>query len=475
MKRGLAHLTIRVKLTIGFLVAMSLVLGATGAFLYVRFAGELNHAIDRGLRSQVDSVRTLIGQTDTGLRDSGRGLVAQGRSFAQVLYDGRVVDFTVPLSRPLLDAATLTRATRGAITVERVSVPGVHTPVRLRAAPVTGQDGRQELAIVGMAVADRNHALSVLAALLAAGGAGALLLAGAVGYGLSTLTLRTVESMRRRAGGLSLTDPGARLPVPQARDELWRLATTLNAMLARNEAAFARERAFVADASHELRTPLSILHAELELALRAGNSPAEIRRAMASAVEESERLSHLADDLLVVARSDHGELSVNGAPHPVGELLAHVVQRFAARASDQGRPLRAEPTSPDLSLDGDGAWIERALDNLVDNALRHGAGAIVLSSQAVAGGVELHVRDDGVGFAPDFLPAAFERFSRAPRSRSQEGSGVGLAVVRSIAHAHGGEAHARNHPDGGADVWLTLPGQPRERADVHPRGQMNAR
>ena len=321
---------------------------------------------------------------------------------------------------------------------------------------MTGQDGRHELAIVGVSVAERDHALSVLAALLVAGGAGALLLAGAVGFGLSTLALRTVESMRRRASGISLNDPGGRLPVPHAQDELWRLATTLNAMLARNEEAFARERAFVADASHELRTPLAILHTELELAMRAGSSPSEIRRAMASAAEESERLSHLAEDLLLVARSDHGELSPRGGPHPVADLIAGVEQRLAARARGQGRALRVKPT-PDITLDGDAAWIERALENLVDNALRHGAGTIVLSARAVADGVELHVRDHGEGFEAGFLPGAFERFRRGARSRAHEGSGVGLAVVRSIARAHGGEAHAGNDPDGGADVWLTLP------------------
>jgi two-component system OmpR family sensor kinase len=474
VKRGLAHLTIRVKLTLGFLAAMTLVLAATGAFLYVRFAGELNHAIDRGLRSQVDSVRTLIGQTDTGLRDGGRGLNAQRQSFAQVLYGGRVLDFTVPLSRPLLDGATLRRAARGPVTVERAAVPGVRTPVRLRAAPVTGQDGRHELAIVGIAVTDRDHALSVLAALLVAGGAGALLLAGAVGFGLSTLALRTVESMRRRASGISLNDPGGRLPVPHAQDELWRLATTLNAMLARNEQAFARERAFVADASHELRTPLTILHTELELAMRAGSTPPEIRRAMASATEESERLSNLAEDLLLVARSDHGELSPRSGPHSAAELLAHIEPRLAAQARDQGRALRIEPTSG-ITLEGDAALIERALENLVDNALRHGDGTIVLSTRAVADGVELHVGDHGGGFEAGFLPGAFERFARGARSRAQEGSGVGLAVVRSIARAHGGEAHARNDPGGGADVWLTLPARAPGRAEVHPRGQMNGR
>lgn len=450
-----ARLTIRVKLTIGFLVAMTIVLGATGAFLYARFAVELNRTIDRGLHSQADSVRALIAQADTGLRDSGRGLGVQ-RSFAQVLDGGRVIDYTPPLSRPLLGARTLARAARGPITLERDSLPGLAAAVRLLAVPVTGQDGHREVAVLGTPVADREHALSVLAALLAAGGAGALLLAGAVGYGLSTAALRTVESMRRRAATLSLSDPGQRLPVPRARDELWRLATTLNAMLERNEAAFERERAFVADAGHELRTPLAILGTELELAMRAGRSPAEVRRAIASAAEEAERLSRLADDLLLVARADQGGLPVDAAPQSAGELLAEVAERFAVRAREQRRCVSAEAGSP-LALVGDRAWIERALENLVDNALRHGEGPVTLHARAATAGVELHVCDEGDGFAADFLPTAFERFSRDARSRALDGSGVGLAIVRTVARAHGGDAHARNRADGGADVWLALP------------------
>ena len=294
--------TLRIKLTLGFVLAMSIVLAITGAFLYLRFAAELDRTINLGLRSQVESVRTLVAQTDNGLRESGRGLATRSRSFAQVLYHGHVVDFTPPLIKPLLSATAVARAGQGVITLDRRSVPGIYGPVRLRAAPVSGQDGRQEVAVIGTSIADRNQSLANLAALLAIGGAGALLLAGVVGYVLSTVALRTVESLRARAKTLSVAEPEARLPVPRAHDELWRLATTLNSMLARNQAAFERERTFLTDASHELRTPLTILRAELELALQNGTRLSEIRHAVASAAEEAERLSRLADDLLLVFR-----------------------------------------------------------------------------------------------------------------------------------------------------------------------------
>jgi signal transduction histidine kinase len=448
--------TIRIKLTVGFMLAMSVVLGVTGLFLYLRFAGELNHTIDRGLHSQVEAVKVLIAQSDTGLRESGSGLAARSATFAQVLRAGRVIDFTRPLSRPLLGHVALARAARGPITLERRAVPGVDQAVRLLAAPVTGQDGRAEVAVVGTVLTDRDHALSVLAALLALGGTGALLLAGGVGYLLSTIALRTVESMRRRAQTLSLSDAGGRLPLPRSRDELWRLGRTLNEMLARNEAAYARERAFVADASHELRSPLTVLRTELEMALRAGTGAAEMRRALSSASEESEHLSQLADDLLAMTGADQSPDPVR-TTFPARELLSGSTQRFEAAAGRQGRQI-VWTDQAELTLHADREGLQRAVLNLLENALRYGAGTITVSANVADGAVELHVCDEGPGFAPAFLPSAFERFSRAERGRTTDGSGLGLAIVAAIAQAHGGQAHAANrNGGGGADVWISLP------------------
>lgn len=145
--------------------------------------------------------------------------------------------------------------------------------------------------------------------------------------------------MRRRAQTISVVDPGERLPVPRAHDELWRLGTTLNEMLARNEAAFAWERAFVDDASHELRTPMAVKRAELEIALRGQDSVAELRAALASAFEETSRVSQLVDDLLILARADQGKLPLRWTPVLVGDLLDRVAERFRAQAEAAGRSL----------------------------------------------------------------------------------------------------------------------------------------
>jgi signal transduction histidine kinase len=261
--------------------------------------------------------------------------------------------------------------------------------------------------------------------------------------------------MRRRAAAVTAAETSGRLPVPPGNDELARLGTTLNEMLARLETAFARERAFVADASHELRTPLAILRMELELALRGRHTRAELEAAVQSAAEETDRLSRLAEDLLVIARSDQGRLPVRPEPLDADDVLRRVAGRFQTRARAEGRPLAPAP-APGVVVKADPARLEQALANLVDNALRYGDGTVALSVRRQDGAVELHVSDEGPGFPPAFLPRAFERFSRADEARSGGSAGLGLAIASAVALAHGGTAHAENR-EAGADVWIALP------------------
>jgi signal transduction histidine kinase len=262
--------------------------------------------------------------------------------------------------------------------------------------------------------------------------------------------------MRRRAADISATEPGARLPVSRAGDELTRLAETLNTMLGRLEEALARERRFVDDASHELRTPLALHRVELELALKHATSERELRTAMASAMEEIDRLIDLAEQLLVVARSEDGEIGIDRRPFAIEDALTATEARFAARAGQAQRSVTHE-SAPGLVLNADRIRIEQALTNLVENALRHGAGSVRLAARPGGAVVELHVTDEGDGFPDAFIDHAFERFSRADGGRGRGGTGLGLAVVDSIARAHGGAAHARNRPEGGTDVWIEIP------------------
>jgi signal transduction histidine kinase len=442
---------------------MALVLAATGLFVYQRLGTVTSHSIDDGLRSRADEVSAVIRQNGIGPREQGgRRLSERDEAFTQVLDTrGGIIDFSSgPTSeRPVLTPAELARARTQTMLLTHEDVAAAdHTQARLLATPREAR-GRQLIVVVGTSLEDRNDTLKNLGKLLLIGGPAALLLASLAGYGIASASLRPVERMRRRAAAVSAAEPGQRLPVPPTNDEIGRLGHTLNAMLARLETALNRERTFVSDASHELRMPLSVLKTELELALRRGRSVEELEAALRSAAEETDRLVQLAEDLLVIARSDQGKLPVRLADFKVGDVLDDVKERFAIRSREVGRPVVAE--APDgLELTADPLRLRQALGNMVDNALRYGDGEVRLSASASNGRVSLRVSDEGPGFPPEFLETAFERFSRADGSRGRGGAGLGLSIVEAIAKAHRGSAGAANRPGGGADVWLEVPARP---------------
>ena len=454
----MSRLPIRLRVAAAFAVAMAAVLVLSGAILYVRLGSHLSLALDRQLRLRANDLAVLVSRPGTPLQAEHRSrFVESGESYAQVLSRrGRVLDATAPLGgASVLSADEMRRALAGELFTNRGSVPGLDEPSRIFATNVTRR-GQRLVLVVGITREDRAETLRSLRDELLIAGPIALLLATLAGYVLAGLALRPVETMRRRAAAISAERPGERLPVPRTRDEVQRLGDTLNAMLARLEAALLRERTFVADAGHELRTPLALLRTELELALRHGEDEAELRAALQRSSEEVDRLTQLAEALLLIARSDRGQLQLRLEDLEPVELLTSTVTRFEWRAGEAGRSLSVA-AAPGLNLRGDRMRLEQALGNLVENALRHGAGDVTLSAAGEDGVVELHVRDDGNGFPPDFIADAFTRFARPDHGRSGAGSGLGLSIVRTIAEAHGGSARAANLPGGGADVWLSLP------------------
>lgn len=454
----MSRLPIRVRVTAAFALAMALVLAASGWFLYARLESHLATSLDAALQVRAQDLAALVHQPNASLaEDSGGRLVERGESFAQLLEPGgRVLDATRPLgSASLMDRSELAAAGHEPIYANRASVPGLNEPSRLLATPVA-RGGRTLVLVVGATRGNDSETLASFRNELLIAGPIALVLASIAGYFLAGLALRPVESMRRRAAAISAETPGERLPVPPTRDEIERLGETLNEMLERLEEALQRERDFVADAGHELRTPLALLRTELELALRHGRSPEELREALRRSTQEVDRLAQLAEDLLLIARSDRGKLPLSLETLDTAELLSSVVSRFQWRAEETARPL-GHDAAAGLPIHGDRLRLEQALGNLVDNALRHGNGRVALRAATVDGTVELHVVDEGHGFPPAFLEHAFERFSRPQTGRQGSGAGLGLSIVRVIAEAHGGDAEAANRPSGGADVWLVLP------------------
>jgi two-component system, OmpR family, sensor kinase len=443
-----SRLPIRVRLTAAFALAMVLVLAAAGLFVYLRLKDDLDESLDAALGARAAAV--------AGSGDASAGAPEEeDEGFAQVLSGtGEVLETEGGTGDRVLTEAERARAAAGArLTLER-AVPGLEGTVRILAGPASDDT----VFTVGQSLDDRDETLSGVVASFAIGGPIAVLLASLVGYLLATAGLRPVEAMRRRAGEVSLTHEGERLPLPAAHDEVRRLGETLNEMLDRLRRSFDRERRFVADASHELRTPVAVIKAELEAALRAGGHDAQVREALVAALEECDHLAQLAEDLLVVARAAEGELPVRREAIEVRPLLEGVRARFGDRAREHGRELRVDGGNG-LLVEGDDLRLRQALGNLVDNALRHGAGDVVLRARPTEadGGVELEVADDGPGFDADLAGRAFERFARGDAARTRGGTGLGLAIVRAIAEAHGGRAEIVTDGHPGVTVRLWLP------------------
>jgi two-component system, OmpR family, sensor kinase len=449
------RLPIRWRLTLAFALAMALVLAVVAIFLRVSLANELDDGIDTSLGTRADELAALAGEGGGSLGGAERRLSELEEGFAQVLdHRGGLLDASSPqLRRPLLEGADLRRAAGGAVTVERAAVPGVDGPARLLARPA---GAGERIVVVGTSLEDRDEAVAGLTGLLLVAGPVALAAAAILGYLLAAAALRPVEAMRARASEISGARAGARLPLPEARDELRRLGETLNAMLERIDAALGRERAFVADASHELRTPVAILKAEIDLALAGERTPQELRAALASAREETERLARLADDLLVLARMEGGTLPIHRERLEAREVLEAVSARFAARAADEGRSIEVV-ADPGAVVVADRLRIEQAITNLVDNALRHGAGPVVVRARRVGEAVELSVEDAGAGVPPDEAEGVFGRFVRGASAASGSGAGLGLSIVRAIARAHGGDARIEGGA-GAAAAVIRLPG-----------------
>lgn len=278
-----------------------------------------------------------------------------------------------------------------------------------------------------------------------------ILVAGAATYLFAGRALRPVEAIRAQVASMTERDLSKRVPVPAARDEVRRLAETMNAMLARLQGAQGVQRRFVADASHELRSPLATIATGLELLARENGTadPATIATLRA----ETARLSRLVDDLLMLARADERGLQ----PRREEVDLDEVVQAERARLTHS--PVRVQVHAEPARVIGDRGQLARAVRNLVDNARRHARSQMLITVRRDGAHAVVEVADDGPGVPPADRTRVFERFVRLDdaRARADGGAGLGLAIVAEVAAAHGGSVEVTDAPIGGALFRLAVP------------------
>jgi heavy metal sensor kinase len=365
-----------------------------------------------------------------------------------------------PAVRRVLDDS-LEMAVRRAPRHENLTTSSVHgEPVRILTVP--SQLGPRGLT-VGVA-----HVMLARQELLASGRLAlgvslplVLLLAAAGGYWLAGLSLAPVAAMSSRVKEIGARNLHERLSVGPRADELADLAQVMNDLLGRVETAFAAQTRFVAEASHELRTPVAVISGETELALsRPDRNAAQLREALAVIQAESQRLRGAIDDLFFLARADAGERQLRSEPVDLREVAETAVRAAQSRAPDRSFTI-APASDATATVSGDRELIRRVLDNLLDNAIRYSsAGAPVELEVARSNGVvRVDVKDEGPGIPAEVRERVFERFYRGDdaRARSDKGAGLGLAIARWVARAHGGDLSLAEGNGSGAVFRLTLP------------------
>jgi two-component system OmpR family sensor kinase len=447
-------LPLRVRLTLAFASGMAVVLAALGVFLYARLGTELLQGIDLELRARAQVVLASIAQEDSSVISASGNLIDPDEAFAQVIdSSGRIVDSSPAVAgTPMLRPVELGSVSGPTFFTTRVH--GVDDPVRLLAVRPSATSAPL-FVVVGATLGDRNEALARLLILLAIGGPLALAIVSWGGWALAGAALRPVERMRVEAAAISASEPEHRLAVPTTKDELARLARTLNSMLDRVHEAADRDRRFLDQASHELRTPLTVVKAELDLALSRPRSKEELDAALRSVSAEVDRLLRLAEDLLVLSRTRVGGLPVRRAEVALGDLVDRVCAAYEVRAHVAGVSLSR--TGPELSASLDPVRVRQALEDLLDNAIRYGpeGSLIEVRAEQLDGRVEITVEDSGPGFTAEFL-----RRAAAGSSDETQGAtvtGLGLVIARAIAEAHGGTMRIENREHGGARVTMLLP------------------
>ena len=432
-------------------LAALVAVGATAVLTTAALA--LYHDVTSGVSEAITTeLEVRLADLAAGLDDPAGAAATQRPVVAQVVdAAGRLL---IPAqATPLLTHAELAAALEGEVLVDR-PVPGIGDDARVLARRLDDGHGDAVIGVTATTTAPLAHVRHRLVAVLLVGGTALTAAVALTGWVLAGAALRPVRRMAQRAQMISMTAPGERLPVPPGGDEIAELGRTLNAMLVRIEATIAHERAFIDDASHELRTPRAVLRGELARATQDDDLDA-VRQGLRSALEETDRLSRLSDNLLTLARADAGQL-------PAGPMCTDLLDAVHAAVARIPSPDRVTLTVEGVhrTVHGEPEWIDRVVTNLVTNAVQHANGQVRVTVHVDSDGVRLTVGDDGPGFPDDLMPRAFDRFSRGDGARSPGGIGLGLAIVASIMHALGGSARAGNGPPlGGARVEVTFPDQ----------------
>jgi heavy metal sensor kinase len=333
-------------------------------------------------------------------------------------------------------------------------------PLRIYNDPIMSPSGKRYMMQVGTSLQSKQVAVDRFVRLTVWLIPLGLIVAGTSGWFMTRRVLRPVQNIALTAKRIELSQLSQRIPLTGSGDEFDQLARTFNETLERLESAVGEMKQFTGSIAHELRTPLTALRGEAEIALLHGRSTEDFRRALSSQLEEFQKLARLIDQLLMLARAEAGELRLQRTDVAMDPLLKYIVETLTLLADEKGVILKLD-SDPGIIVRGDQEWLERALINLLDNAIKYtpAGGRVTVRTSREKSGVRIEVEDTGPGIPPEALPHVFERFYRADpaRNKTVEGVGLGLSLVQWIVAEHGGTIVAAICPGTGARFTIQLP------------------
>lgn len=455
------RLSIRWRLTLWYGGMFALSLMIFSSIVYASFARDLLAEVDRALDVELAEMSQEIERAP----DAATLQAQMQKNFGEIkVYELQVVaaDGQQVFSTPGLKDRTF--PVPGNLTSETVRdmVPLVGTSSPAFRVSTASADGPVGRFVVQAAEPLKIYRQNLAKLMLDLVGLVPLVLAIALigGYLISRWALAPVDRLTKAAAEITATRLDRRVGADYPHDELGRLASTFNEMIAGLQKSFDEMRRFTADAAHELRTPLAVLKNEAEVTLRQSRTPEEYCRTLQDQLLEIDRMSRLADQLLLLCREDSGLKPAANVKVRLDLLLADLCEQLQVVAEARGLTLRLQPVAV-MAINGDPDRLRRLFFNLLDNALKYtvAPGKIEATGRLLGDRAEVVVEDSGIGIAAEHIPHLFERFYRVDpaRSRTTEGTGLGLAICRSIVDAHRGEIRVDSVPGKGTRVTVTLP------------------
>jgi heavy metal sensor kinase len=456
--------SIKFRFTIWYLLVLAILLAALSIGVYFYLSRSLYRNLDDSLElrsTQLCSISTILESINQGEFEQELGEVVilyfySGGQLLEVSPQG--INITVPdelISQAIAGASSF--ATVQTAEGERLRLLAVPINVSIVGPPPGIQPAALVIAHstrqIDQALAGLVHTLIIavpLALALAAGG----------GIFLARRALEPVDKISQTAQEIEESDLSRRINV-NTKDELGRLAATLNEMIGRLERAFQRQKQFTSDASHELRAPLAVIEAESTLALQKERPSSDYQQSLEIISQESRQMSSLIDQLLTLARADAGKEQWNFTEVNLGKLVSNLSTDVEVLCQEKGLSFQLGQTQ-DLVVKGDEARLRELFMNLLNNAIRYtpSPGTVSVSFRSEGQMAVVAITDTGVGIPAEDIPFIFERFYRVDkaRSRAEAGSGLGLAISRHIAEAHGGKIEVESQVGAGStfSVWLPL-------------------